>query len=484
MSISTAGYIPASLPGTINYKTLRFSAHGQHIDIRLPLLTPAQLNAVADQVRNAARATLADMPVLDIVDAIDRTVARMLDASCPKRQEAERLLSIISGFDPEMVRLGIQSCLTSFRRPQLLRFLVEDFGDPGLLDDFRPRPKGGWSRAYGPALLGHVWAGNVPGLPLWSLVAGLLVKSGSLGKVSSDEPFFASWFARELGEVEPRLRNVLAVVWWPGGDTPLETTLGKQADVVIAYGSDVALSAWQHQLPINTRFLPHGHKVSLGMVSACALDTRLSGLTARQAAQDMVRWDQQGCYSPHVFYVERGAQVSPKEFACLLAGELAGQQYHYTRRGLSLEETASVARWRQQLGSLALQGQAIELLGPIDAPWSLAYVDEAQAPFPSALNRTACVIAVDSLDEAMRCLSSQRRYLQTIGLAASPEELFRLAPMLAQAGATRICALGAMAAPEAGWHHDGRFSLLDLVRMVDIEASAEQAAEALACYRN
>jgi hypothetical protein len=53
---------------------------------------------------------------------------------------------------------------------------------------------------------------------------------------------------------------------------------------------------------------------------------------------------------------------------------------------------------------------------------------------------------------------------------------------LGQAGVTRICALGAMTSPEAGWHHDGRFSLLDLVRMVDIDQSAELAAERFTGY--
>jgi hypothetical protein len=39
-----------------------------------------------------------------------------------------------------------------------------------------------------------------------------------------------------------------------------------------------------------------------------------------------------------------------------------------------------------------------------------------------------------------------------------------------------------MTAPEAGWHHDGRFSLLDLVTFTEIEQSAEAAAEGFAPY--
>ena len=39
-----------------------------------------------------------------------------------------------------------------------------------------------------------------------------------------------------------------------------------------------------------------------------------------------------------------------------------------------------------------------------------------------------------------------------------------------------------MTAPEAGWHHDGRFNLADLVSMTEIERSAEAAADGFATY--
>ena len=72
--------------------------------------------------------------------------------------------------------------------------------------------------------------------------------------------------------------------------------------------------------------------------------------------------------------------------------------------------------------------------------------------------------------------------LQTVGIAASPEELYRLADSLGQAGVTRISALGHMTAPEAGWHHDGRFNLVDLITLTEIEHSAEVAADSFASY--
>ena len=86
------------------------------------------------------------------------------------------------------------------------------------------------------------------------------------------------------------------------------------------------------------------------------------------------------------------------------------------------------------------------------------------------------------LAEVPALVAPRRAYLQTAGIAAAPVRLLHLADDLAAAGVTRIVAIGRMTAPEAGWHHDGRFSLLDLVTVTEIEASAEAAAEGFAPY--
>lgn len=480
----TAAYLPGLGPDMVQWHTLTFGAGAHRVDVAVPQLTPAQLQALAASVRAAGRSQLKQMPVSQIIAAIDRAVARLLDAQDPYRRELDRLLPLISGFDAEMVRLGLNAYLKTFRAPQLQRFVAEDFANPKLLDEFQPVVKGGLARALGPELLVHVWAGNVPGLPLWSLVCGLLVKAPSIGKVASAEPLFAAVFARLLAEVEPRLAGALAIVWFKGGDVESERALFTEADTVLAYGGNDTLAALRAQVPVSTRFLPHGHKLSVGLVSAAALDVGHAPAVARAAALDVVRYEQQGCYSPHTFYVARGGRVTPREFAQQLAGELAALQHKFARRPLTLEEAASVAGWRQAQELKGYAGQAVELVGDAQAAWCVAYAEPASELQPCALNRTVQVQAVDTLADAVPLLAEHRAYLQTVGLAAAPQELPALAELLAQAGATRLCALGQMTAPEAGWHHDGRYSLLDLVRMVELEASAEQAAEAYAPYRD
>ncbi|BDR08780.1 acyl-CoA reductase [Comamonas thiooxydans] len=475
-----AGYLPGLNDEEVQWQTLDFgSRDGQLLEVSVPVLTAPQMQALACRVRKAAAAHLRPMPVAEIIDAVDRAMARLLDRNDIYRQQAEAWLPVVSGYDADMVRLGLTGFFKTFRAAQLKRFVAEDFANPAVLDGFQPAAKGGAVRAFGPDLLVHSWAGNVPALSLWSLVCGLLVKAPAIGKLASAEPLFAGWFARLLAEVHPPLADCLAVVWWRGAGGEEADALYAQADTVLAYGGNQTLDALRRRLPVTTRFLPHGHKLGFGLIGAQALDTLKAPGMARLAAWDVMRYDQQGCYSPHVFYVQRGAPVSPRAFADYLAAELANLQRRFARRELDLEEAAALARWQQ---NMEWGGEAHQLLGPVDAPWSVAYSEDLQPLAPTALYRTIAVVAVDRLDAVLPVVTAQRDYLQTAGIAAGPEELYRLAGLLGAAGVTRISAIGSMSMPEAGWHHDGRFNLLDLVRMTEIEQSAELAAQPLASY--
>lgn len=485
-AVFKAGYLPGLEESDVTWHRLHLGTAEAPWSVDLPELSTEQMTTLAQRVKLASRQHLKTMPVSGIVQVLDTATARLLDRRDPYRQALERLLPQATGFDAEMVRLNLHAYLQTFRGLQLQRFVAEDFANPKVLDEFQPRTQGGWSKALGPELMVHVWAGNVPALPLWSLVSGLLVKAGSLGKVSRAEPVFASLFARLLAEVEPRWRDCFAVVWWPSGASN-ERTAFALADVVLAYGGNDALQAMQANIPVTTRFLPHGHKLSFGMVSAAALSVHKAPGVARQAALDVARYDQQGCYSPHVFYVQRGAPVSPADFAHHLAAELTGLQHQLPRRVLSLEESAHVGAWRDSHALAALQETdpsppAHTVLGHGSGLSTVVFSERPMPLTAGPLNRNVWVLAVDTLDEVMPLISAQRHFLQTAGLAAAPEELLHLGQCLGDAGVTRICALGAMTSPEAGWHHDGRFNLLDLVRMVDIEASTERSAERFTSY--
>ena len=476
--IERAAYLPGLDQDALEWELLDFATQERSIQVAVPVLSAAEVKVVTDHVRQQSQRTLKTYSTVQIIEVIDAAIARLLDRDDPYRRKMEDLLPVITGYDAEIVRLGLTRYLKTFRKPELLRFLAEDFSNPQILDGFQPLIKGGFGRAYGPDVLAHIWAGNVPGLPLWSLVSGLLVKAGNIGKTSSAEPLFAVWVAQVLAEVDPDLGECLAIMWWRGGTVGPETALLGEADVALGFGSNHTLNQIRLRTPVTTRFLAYGHKVSFSVISAPALDAQKVASTARLAVADIIRYDQQGCYAPQVMFVERNGAVSPELFAQFVARELSVGEHKHPRRKLDIAQQNSISSWifDEEIVSESC------VISDSSGTWAVSFQGEDLTFQPGALNRTIRIIAVDDIAQVPAIIRPFKLLLQTAGLAVPPDALYTLAAALGAAGVTRITALGDMTSPEAGWHHDGRFNLSDLVRITEIEARLPPAADKLAHY--
>ena len=467
-AVRRAGWLPgAGEDRTHNWHTLSFPG----LDVQIPRLTAGELGLQLERIQSARDDYLARLPVRRVVSLLDRVASRWLDPASAYRREAERLLPIVTGFAEPAVRKGLVPFLGSLREENLLRLLEQELPQPSVLDGFVPRGRsGGETRAFGPRLTVHVWSGNVPGLPAQSLVSALLVKSASLGKVASEEPLFATLLAESIAEVDARLAECLAITYWPGGDEGLEAVAFGQADAVIAYGSERAIDHIRARMPVDTRFVPYGHKLSFGAIGREALGPDRFANTVDRAGYDVAKYDQQGCLSPHLFYVETGGAATPREFAEALSGSLDAYAAGVPLGRLSLEEAASSrgARQRHELRELAGEPVAV-----FENSGGAVLFDEDPAFQASCLNRTIYVKPVsDLVGEVPSLARPVRRYLQTCGVAADPERVRALAERLGRLGLDRVCPLGRMGDVAPDWHHDGRFTLLELLRWTDLEPDA------------
>ncbi len=93
-------------------------------------------------------------------------------------------------------------------------------------------------------------------------------------------------------------------------------------------------------------FIGYGHRVSFGYVAADAVSRYELKRTLQSAAKDVAAWDQLGCLSPHVFYVEHGGSVSAEKFAEMLADEFAALEATEPRGKIATEEAAAIASKR------------------------------------------------------------------------------------------------------------------------------------------
>jgi hypothetical protein len=223
------------------------------------------------------------------------------------------------------------------------------------------------------------------------------------------------------------------------------------------------------RIPLNARVLAYGHRVSFGYITADALSGFAAKKVIANAANDVVAWDQLGCLSPHVLYVEHGASVSAEQFAEKLADELADQEKVQPRGRLSVEEAATIASKRSFYKVRAASSPDTRLwCSEGSTAWTVVY--EADRRFQlSSLNRFIYVKAVTDLDDMLQGTESVRGKVSTVGLAAPEERVPEIAERLGRWGVTRVCPLGKMQNPPLNWRHDGRPSLGDLVTWTDLE---------------
>ena len=449
------------------------------VALRVPVVTPDLVELVAVRLLEAQAAVLAERPVMEIVDILGRVMSRWYEFDHPGRRLAEEALPKITGYAPEMVRRGLTRYLKTFRHDRLLRFLAQDFENPLVLDGFQPARGGGRSRAYGPRLTTQIFAGNVPGLPVWNLVCALLVKSATLGKSAADEPLFGVLFARSIADVDPGLARCVAILPWRGGDEEVEAAAFARAEAVTATGGLRTVESLARRVPAGIPFIPYGHKVSFGVIGREALALNRYAETARRAATDVSQYDQQGCLSAHVLFVERGGAVDPRTFAGALSAGMERFERDRPRAPITLEASAAIEDVRSEYELRAYEeSDALALFGsPEGDAWTVVY-DEAPQRFEvSPLNRVVRVHPVDGIEAVPPLLAPLRRHLQTAGIACAPARAGEWASVLGGCGVDRVCAVGQMPEPAAGWHHDGRGNLSALVRWVDLEAAAEADLE-------
>lgn len=408
----------------------------------------------------AAQRELAARPVGEILALLNRVAERWLNHGDPIRRETEERLAAGTGLAPAMLRRGLDDMI---RRMQGIGDLLDqDLGTREALDGAFWRAPGVYSRAFGPGLLVCIFSGNVPGIPAFDMALGLALKSAVLVRPAAEEPVFAELFARTVAEEDELLGRCLAVQRW-GYD---ETWPYERAGAVLAYGSDQSIAAIRKLVPPGARFLAHGHKISFAVITREAATVE----TARLLAYDVAMYDQQGCVSPHMAFVERGGALSPAEFAQACGEGLAACAASMPRAKLSAAEALALRAVRDEAEFAAdayfgSQG---------DLSWAVVH-SESPAFLPSPLNRLLRTFAVDAIADVARTVAPFGGYLQTVAFAGPHERWLEAAESLGALGASRLCRVGRAQEPGPLWRHDGRPTAGDLVRWLDLETGEENA---------
>ncbi|MGB8356716.1 MAG: acyl-CoA reductase [Chthoniobacteraceae bacterium] len=344
--------------------------------------------------------------------------------------------------------------LGEIKEQDLLDLIKWELGHEEILDGFQNYTSH-MAMALGPASVLHIISGNTPHAGLQSLMRGLLLKSHNLCKIPSAG-------LPEIGQFRDALPAALQSRIEISHELPDHWLA--QSDAVIVFGDDETVEHF-HKLATRPgqRFIAHGHKVSLGIVFA---DSRLESVP--HAARDVSLFDQQGCLSPHVFYVKETEGVEARQYAAALALEMENFNKTTTRSKISTSESSSISSLRNEYEFRAANSEGVQV-------WKSAQGTDWTVIFNSNPNFTASclnrVIFVKPLPATFSELLEQvRLHLSTISIWPATLENAEIAGKL---GATRICRIGRMQNPRFTWHQDGSQNLAPLVEWIDFENSKD-----------
>lgn len=305
------------------------------------------------------------------------------------------------------------------------------------------------ARTITPARLGAVvLAGNVFSAALRPVFLHLLLGCPVIVKPSSREPVFAPLLHRALTEVDPKLAQAFGIATFEGGEHAPEAALFENAEVISLYGSDLTLQEIAARAPQDALVLHHGHGLGVAFVSAAGLDD--SGRCAHALALDIAAYDQRGCLSPQMVFVEQGGATTPREFAARLALEALPALAESLPRGpLSQQAAVAQTQWR---GVARATGELFE--GP---DFAVSF-EGATSPRPAPGYRNIAVHAVSDWANVLERITPLGAHLKCLGTVEP-------VPRLPQWGANvRICALGTMQTPPFELAIEGRRPWSGLVR--------------------
>ncbi|HSH94664.1 MAG TPA: acyl-CoA reductase [Roseimicrobium sp.] len=437
-------------------------------------LQPAMISEACQTLKRNRTQYLAGRTTSSLIGTICRAAEDWLDEEYPFRKYALTEGPRQTGFSETTLRTGLDAFFKELTAENIESLLVQELGHLQRLDAPSMTQGEMHSRraamASGPELLVHITGGVIPNPVLLGMIHGLLLRSAQFVKCARGTSFLPRLFAHSLRETDPKLAACIEIAEWPGGTERLEAALFAESACVVATGSDETLAAIQSRIPRRTRFLGYGHRVSFGYITREILQSHRFKKIVTRAVDDVVAWNQLGCLSPHVFYVEDNGTGLANQFAAAVANELANREVHDPRGTLSTEYSAAIANRRSfyEVRCLHLPEQTALWCSPDSTAWTVIYEQDPRFQM-SCLNRFIYVKAARDLSEALAGADPVHGQVSTVGIAAADHEERELVRHLAAWGATRVCPIGRMQQPGLSWRHDGRPSLGDLVTWTDWE---------------
>lgn len=308
----------------------------------------------------------------------------------------------------------------------------------------------------------HIAAGNMDGLPAFSVMEGLLTGNVNILKLPQADNGLTVEIFRRLIALEPSLAPFIYVFDTPSSDISAMRRMAEISDGIAVWGGDEAVNAVRTLAPAGARMIEWGHK--LGFVYISGYEDQSAELTA--LAEHIVNTRQLLCSSCQTIYIDteemEAVRAFCREFLPYL--EAAERKNPINETGIAAEMT--LRRYTEKLESYIGKGRS-------DREYFRGRNCSLTACGDSGLELSDlygnCLVKRLPQQNIMAVLRGSKGYLQTAGLICSPDKRRELTELLANAGVNRIMRGGNMSVTFCGEAHDGEYPLQRYTRTVNIE---------------
>lgn len=429
-------------------------------DLGVDFATPAlNLNNVVHPRTDVP--PLVNIPTREIIEFLVEAGQHISDPKNPHMQACFDRMAATHILPRAVVEQVTRHAVAYLNKDTLTRELEQNFSDPKVLDEWMPKQdftgRKSFVRAYGPRLI-HVLPGNSPGVAVKSIAQSALVKSISLFKMPSADPFTLVALLRSMADIDADhpLVHSMSAVYWRGGDSVTESTLFRPQyfDKVIAWGGGDAISNVTQYLGPGLQLVSFDPKTSISMIGREAFESHASiEDVADLASADIMMLNQEACAASRYQFVE-GTKAQVDQFCDALHRRIV------ERAAASGDIRPLDPVMREEIESMLLMDDEYTVFGEADGKGVVIHSDEPVDFHP--INKTANVVRVSSLDEAMKYVNVAT---QTVGFYP-PERAAAYRDQIASGGAQRVTRLGEAGPSTIGNPWDAMYPLHRFVNWI------------------
>jgi hypothetical protein len=412
---------------------------------------------------------LLNVPLTEIIDFLCEAGQKLADPSNPHVAPCVERMAKVSLQPRATIEYMVRNAAEYLDRKSLWEVVEQNFPNPKALDEWVPHTdhqgRRSFIRAFPPRLV-HVLPGNAPAQGVRSIAQSALVKSVSLFKMASADPFSTVAFLRTMADVDPEhpLVKSMSAIYWRGGEERVERVLYRPQyfDKLVAWGGGDAINNVMKYIGPGFQLVSFDPKTSISMVGreAFASDEAMADAAARNAV-DVSMANQEACVCSRFTFIEATPEQADRY--C----EVLAREIRIDRMGEGTPRPLD-ATLKEEIDTLRMLDDDFAVFGASDGRGVVIRSDEPVDFHP--LRKTSNVVCVDDLMGAMKYVNVAT---QTVGVWPF-DRIPELRDHLASNGAQRTVHLGEAGPSAIGNPHDAMYPLHRFVHWMAHEDGCEQ----------